>query len=133
MYTLKIPPKMVGRESHKERTLNFLSVGFKHSSTKTTPWHLGFGILRISWAEHTCQPDLSASLPAFSLLTYLPACFLTAQVLPWLITHGSWLLTAPCLYYSGFSRVTELMDSLYIVKEFTNDLESTAQFPTMVQ
>ena len=32
-----------------------------------------------------------------------------------------------------FSRVTELMDSLYIVKEFIHDLQSTVQFPTMVQ
>ena len=37
------------------------------------------------------------------------------------------------LYQSGFSRVTELMDSLQIVKEFIDDLQSAAQFPTMVQ
>ena len=36
------------------------------------------------------------------------------------------------LYQSGFSRVTELMSSLYIVKEFIDDLQSAVHLPTMV-
>jgi hypothetical protein len=33
------------------------------------------------------------------------------------------------VHYSGFFRVTELMGSLYIVKEFIGDLQSAVQFP----
>ena len=33
------------------------------------------------------------------------------------------------LYYSGFSRVTEHIGSLYIVREFVNDLQSVVQLP----
>jgi hypothetical protein len=36
------------------------------------------------------------------------------------------------LYSSGFSRDTELMDGLYIVEEFVDDLQSAVQFPAMV-
>jgi hypothetical protein len=33
------------------------------------------------------------------------------------------------VYHSGFSRVTELMGSLYIVNEFADDLQSVVQLP----
>jgi hypothetical protein len=33
------------------------------------------------------------------------------------------------LYYSGFSRVTEFMGSLYIVREFVDDLQPIVQLP----
>jgi hypothetical protein len=33
---------------------------------------------------------------------------------------------------SYFSRVTELMSSLYIIREFVDDLQSIVQLPTMV-
>ena len=36
------------------------------------------------------------------------------------------------VYKSGFSRVTELMGSLYTVKGFVDDLQSAVQLPTMV-
>jgi hypothetical protein len=37
------------------------------------------------------------------------------------------------VYWSGFSRVTELMGSLYIEREFVDDFQSVVQLPTMVQ
>ena len=49
------------------------------------------------------------------------------------ISETTAFTTSSLLYQSGFSRVTELMDSLQIVKEFIDDLQSAAQFPTMVQ
>jgi hypothetical protein len=36
------------------------------------------------------------------------------------------------VYKSGFSRVIELMGSLYIVKEFIDDLQFSVQLPIMV-
>jgi hypothetical protein len=36
------------------------------------------------------------------------------------------------LYMSGFSRVIELMGSLYIVRKIVDDLQSVVQLPTMV-
>jgi hypothetical protein len=36
------------------------------------------------------------------------------------------------LSYSGFSRVTELTGSLYIVRAFIDDLQSAVQLPTVV-
>jgi hypothetical protein len=48
------------------------------------------------------------------------------------LVKAMFLPSAQPLYYSGFSRVTELMGSLYIVREFVDDLHSAVQLPTMV-
>jgi hypothetical protein len=50
-----------------------------------------------------------------------------------MLDDPSLLLLLFTLGVLGFSRVTELMDSLYIVKKFIDDLQSAVQFPTMVQ